>query len=452
MCIQVMGSYASVIVADGDSVLLDVGCHEYDKEPDYFVYSAGACATVPPSLYLLPPCYHAAENGKSDGYLSDSPRGNKGPKQQYLDQDATGLVRRGKDDFVVASLLNVSELLLLRNGEWSVTPVSIGHGKGSKDEELQLSWWGTHSVISVGGDGLLCFLQFGQGLVFTNVFDETPVFWRVPFPPTYEMVDSPRKCRGSSQDVCATSDGTVKLVSVYPRCCCDSSGATHCRHSSNAYIIKTWTLKMDDMKWVMDGMVDATELWALDAYKRLPHVQLAHPIVSLEDPNVIFFMVCERFNKRKRSHKNDRLILVDMKSKTLRSVCRYDGRSFIPGRIFFPSSVSDYFNSSRIWSVAKRGVDSEPPLLVIANQKLSDNTANLKVTSPGETILAALQEVPSLAREDVLKAYSILSHDSNGRRFRSLLGLPLSMRKDWLLMEIKTSEACSVCSACTANS
>ncbi|CAO2143448.1 unnamed protein product [Urochloa humidicola] len=79
----------------------------------------------------------------------------------------------------------------------------------------------------------------------------------------------------------------------------------------------------------MDGMVDATELWALDAYKRLPRIQLAHPIVSLDDPNVIFFMVSERFYKWKRSHKKDRLILVDMKSKTLRSVSRYDGLSFL---------------------------------------------------------------------------------------------------------------------------
>ncbi|CAL4985610.1 unnamed protein product [Urochloa decumbens] len=386
-------------------------------------------------------------------------------------------MRRGEDDFVVAWLIKMvvvdddsgdyggakgkrhaAELLLLRDGEWSVTRAAVGSGEGSNGGELRLSWWGTDSVVSVGGDGLLCFVQFGQGLMFTNVFDETPVVWHVPFPPALEMVDHPRKCRGSSQDVCATSDGTVRLVSVYPRCCCGSSGATHCRHSSNAYTIKTWTLKMDGMEWVMDGMVDGTELWALDAYKRLPRIQLAHPIVSLNEPHVIFFMVCEMFYKRKRSHKKDRLILVDMKSKTLRSVCRYDGRSFTHGRIFLPSSVSDYFNSSpscsdaaATSSVGKRSMDSEPPPLVIANQQFIDSTSNSKAASPEKTILAALRKVPGLAREDVLKAYSILSHDSNGRRFRSLLGLPVNMRKDWLLMEIKSSQACSFCSACTAN-
>jgi hypothetical protein len=41
---------------------------------------------------------------------------------------------------------------------------------------------------------------------------------------------------------------------------------------------------------------------------------------------------------------------------------------------------------------------------------------------------------------DELKAYSILVQD-NGRLFRSLLRLPKNMRKDWLLMEIKASQA-----------
>ena len=57
-------------------------------------------------------------------------------------------------------------------------------------------------------------------------------------------------------------------------------------------------------------------------------------------------------------------------------------------------------------------------------------------------ILAALQEIPNygMDRDDMLKAYSILSCD-NGWRFRYLLGLPKNLRKDWLLMEIKATKA-----------
>jgi hypothetical protein len=33
---------------------------------------------------------------------------------------------------------------------------------------------------------------------------------------------------------------------------------------------------MVDMAWVMDGIVDAAELWALDAYQGLPRLQLGY--------------------------------------------------------------------------------------------------------------------------------------------------------------------------------
>ncbi|KAL6656717.1 hypothetical protein ACP70R_004497 [Stipagrostis hirtigluma subsp. patula] len=56
-----------------------------------------------------------------------------------------------------------------------------------------------------------------------------------------------------------------------------------------------------------------------------------------------------------------------------------------------------------------------------------------KSSSPKE-IFAVLQEIPNLARDDLLRAYCILT--SNDRKFEALVALPLDMRKDWLLMEI----------------
>ena len=36
------------------------------------------------------------------------------------------------------------------------------------------------------------------------------------------------------------------------------------------------------MEWVKDGTVDATELWALDAYEGLPRIPLDRPVVSMD--------------------------------------------------------------------------------------------------------------------------------------------------------------------------
>jgi hypothetical protein len=41
-----------------------------------------------------------------------------------------------------------------------------------------------------------------------------------------------------------------------------------------------------NMEWVKDGIVDATELWALDA---VPCDPLDRPFVSLDEPEVICF-------------------------------------------------------------------------------------------------------------------------------------------------------------------
>ncbi|CAN6374480.1 unnamed protein product [Urochloa humidicola] len=71
--------------------------------------------------------------------------------------------------------------------------------------------------------------------------------------------------------------------------------------------------------------------------------------------------------------------------------------------------------------------------------------------SPEAMILAALEEIPGLNRDDLLKAYRILSHDGSGRRFRSLMGLPTHLRKDCVLLEIRASEACFICSSCSAD-
>nr|CAB3489293.1 unnamed protein product [Digitaria exilis] len=201
------------------------------------------------------------------------------------------------------------------------------------------------------------------------------------------------------------------------------------------------------MAWVMDGMVDATELWASDAYEGLPRVPLLCPLVSMEDPHIICFSLC--------GAKTQWLLLVDIRRKSLLSVyCRSDELSRISGRQLHLSMVSCYLDPNPSCrngaSSSKEGyTDLIPSLVMDAVDEARKNDAGNSAPSsckslpePGmhaSDILAGFQEVPSygLDRDDMVKAYNILGLD-NGRRIRSLLGLPKNMRKDWLLMEIKS--------------
>ncbi|CAN6362418.1 unnamed protein product [Urochloa humidicola] len=144
--------------------------------------------------------------------------------------------------------------------------------------------------------------------------------------------------------------------------------------------------------------------------------------------------------------------MVDTRRKTIQLVSRYPAGGWLPGRALVPSSVSDYLNShptrssdgtstgqgqTRLMDIEELRDDDYSRSLMVQHSRES----SLEPSVQASEILAVLQDIPRyrLCRDDMLKAYSILSH-GNGRRFRSLLGLPFNLRKDWLLLEIKGAD------------
>ncbi|XP_052135448.1 uncharacterized protein LOC127754036 [Oryza glaberrima] len=147
---------------------------------DYFFYNAGDGDDAgagdedpprrPPSLSLLP---------TYQGTNTKPPR---------LRGGSTGLlVRRCGDDdddeLVVAALLTEeyrrrdtlegAELVVLRSGEWSATPIApIVHDDGKGEE---LSYWETDMAVPVG-DRLLCYVDLYRGVILCgdDLFDEIP--------------------------------------------------------------------------------------------------------------------------------------------------------------------------------------------------------------------------------------------------------------------------------------
>nr|CAB3489271.1 unnamed protein product [Digitaria exilis] len=276
-------SFGTVLAVHGDSVLISISVRSQgdhgDRSLDHFVYGAGAASgesPKPPTLYRLPTYYHTEQK------LKNSVHGrNQGlPVQHRLQNHGTGVLRRGEDEFVVAELKmirRVAELLVLRHGQWSIERPSIT----IQDEgEVLISSWNTRSALPIG-DTHLCWVDLNQGLLFCNIFDESPVLRRVYFPMEAIEMEPGDGVAHSSRSVYVTRGNTVKFVGVFPRCCCGGAGTTQCERSRHAYTINTWTLRMDTMVWVMDGMVDATELWALDTYEGLPRVP---PVVPGHEP------------------------------------------------------------------------------------------------------------------------------------------------------------------------
>ncbi|CAN6374374.1 unnamed protein product [Urochloa humidicola] len=467
-----------ILAAHRDSLLIqarDRGTDTRRATVDHFVYNAGNAAADPPrlpSLSLLPPSYPADQEGirwsscswddmsRDLEYFADEEeiRWSFWDIGRYLDRKATGMLRHGKDEVVVAELqmvaashdtpeTYVAELFLFRSGEWSVKHPKISYG--SRDFCELPSLWTTNTVIPVS-DRQLCWVDLCCGVLFCDVFDEIPKMKFLPLP------RDPCYGQDSNRNVCVTDGGSaLKFVNIFPRCCCGSDGNVGCHRSLGAYTINTWTMRMSDMEWVKDGIVDATEIWGLDDYKslNLPRIMPTYPVVSMVEPYTICFLLTRALYDQdgftRDGDKDLWLIMVNMKSKTLSMVTQYSGGCrYIPTLI--PSNVSYYFNyypsscSDDGMSTGQSRIESPP--------NLRDNDANnTAMQSSCQTsaepaveaaeILAAHQELPSygLDRDDLLKAYRILSQ-GDGHRFRSLSMLPKNLRKDWLLMEIKASE------------
>ncbi|KAM0832345.1 hypothetical protein ACQ4PT_064966 [Festuca glaucescens] len=225
------------------------------------------------------------------------------------------------------------------------------------------------------------------------------------------------------RSVCATDGGGMRFVEVSPRCCCGCPGTTECARSRYAFCITTWALRMDDMTtWDKVGVVDCLELWSLPGYHGVvPHIRPQYPIVSLDDPDVLHFMV--RKNKYMDDVEGDlavRLIEFDTRRMELRSIFYYD-QERCPCPDFLVSAVSQYFDASSRSRNPARQKDTEleesqamPPKSTLPGMAA--------MASPQE-MLAVLREIPDLARDDMLKAYGVLAWDETQFKFRSVLQL-----------------------------
>uniref|UniRef100_A0A0E0CFH8 DUF1618 domain-containing protein n=1 Tax=Oryza meridionalis TaxID=40149 RepID=A0A0E0CFH8_9ORYZ len=378
----------SVIAAHGDSVLINIPSTTTRTASFASAAASDRSWARPPSLSMLPP-----------------------PPVEYTPfQDATGILRRGEDDLVVAELTVegklrhdtllgvVAKLLVFRSGEWGVKRAPINHGSGSgssssRGHDLPAPWPSETDMVVPVGDRLLCYVDLHHGvIIFSDVFDgHNPALRYVPFPvePPAERFhddeDDPRGYPNVSRTVGATGDsggggGALKFVDISPRCCCGSlsKGQTSCDRSSQAFVIRTWMLRIgddvngDDMAWEMDAMVDASELWSLDAYAGLPLVRPEYPVVSMDDPHLIRLAVtgARQEGGRTYSYETDEnyssLIMVDTRRKTMPSVppflhLPFNGETLV-------SRFSSYFNSNQSSNNGSGGalpskihVNIEPP-------------------------------------------------------------------------------------------
>ncbi|VAH98445.1 unnamed protein product [Triticum turgidum subsp. durum] len=185
-------------------------------------------------------------------------------------------------------------------------------------------------------------------------------------------------------------------------------------------------------------MVVSDELWSLPGYGGVPRIRPEYPIVSLDDPDVLCFMV-HKIGHHMEDVDGDhaiRMIEVDTKRMELRSVvCYDDDDDFSSPPEFIPSMISQYLDASSRSSrpPAKRHEQAPTTAAATIINRLNSSDNKAVMASPGE-ILAALREIGDLASDDMLRTYSVLACDVSQFKFKLLLALPKDMRNGYCLL------------------
>ncbi|KAF8711114.1 hypothetical protein HU200_029120 [Digitaria exilis] len=315
-----------VVAAHCDLVLLELSHEPCDHDSIHLLYRAGAAKR--PSLALLP----------ERDFLTKS-------EQLYTQQvfspysGDTCLVRRG--DILLVELYHMydrslqqdmAEFCLLRHGarQWELKePVPmIIQDEGSTERPRTRG--GRDTIVPLG-NRFVCWVRYETGFLLCDMGDEEcPKVRYVPLPPGVcwdpkEYDDGNPKY---SMNMGAAGDGAsvVRFVSVDPHCCCGGPGRSTCMRSRYAFTINTWTmnLSMDDpLVWVKDGEIDCEELWGQPGYEGLPKGHLQCPIVSLDDPNIVCFLVANFPFVSSYEDRKVWMIQLNIKTKALLSAVQY---------------------------------------------------------------------------------------------------------------------------------
>ncbi|KAL6653491.1 hypothetical protein ACP70R_009069 [Stipagrostis hirtigluma subsp. patula] len=252
------------VAAHGDSILLEMWAPM--KRPrgsssvpiDHILYQTGAAAGGPPSASLLPACYFPMQYERRRDVRDNARR---------MGTEDTGILRRGEGDLLVA--------------------------------QLELTYDEPYDTAE------LCVLRPGATRTrYTHGYD--------------------RPCMRRSWNMGAAGPCALRFVGIAPRCCCGGPGESTCARARFAFTVTTWTMALHTdkpMTWVKDGVLDCDELWSLPAYQGLPRVRLEYPVVSLDNPDVVCFMVCEDYSVSRKDQKMW-MVEVDTRRKALLSVVR----------------------------------------------------------------------------------------------------------------------------------
>ncbi|BAD72215.1 unknown protein [Oryza sativa Japonica Group] len=350
-------SYPYVIAAHDNVVLFQIISPDKYARPsaiDYFVYNANSSSSSNhhPSLTRLPVSYWRRRDTL---------------RPRIMSREGTCILScsNNSPSFVVAELERRScqssetNIYLFASGsdDWRVfRNVPIRHGDGL----AHLCWWTTDAVLSYHNRYMIWVDYLVAGMIVAKVAHPgrvdppEPVLWYVPLPVDpvdgnpYD-IDRGRGCPQASRSVCATHHG-IKFVNVNQH----GGGSSSSSSSSRSFSITLWSWREEDQTWGEDATLDADQLRDLDSENRLPNIQPEFPVVDMENPYAVCFLLNERYHTAD-PNATTWMIKVHMKKKVLLDCTGYSNkgspstaRRMSEGLSFISSEMPSYLSRKTI--------------------------------------------------------------------------------------------------------
>uniref|UniRef100_A0A0E0MKA9 DUF1618 domain-containing protein n=1 Tax=Oryza punctata TaxID=4537 RepID=A0A0E0MKA9_ORYPU len=226
--------------------------HEYPEE--YFVYTADA---LRPTLTRLPKFPDKRQRLAGDiGILSHA-------AATFMEWES------GEGSAAILHLQEIAKLSVLQcsvdrdldedntknNDRWVVKNLAMPFD--SQGDFGPRQW---KSKIAFAYAGKLYWADYNIGLICCDVMESSPKLQLVKFPVPVRKIElgvsGPDDNCGQPESfrTAGVSNGKIKF--------------DNCRSQPFAVIIRTWTLRMPEMVWELDDMLDVKELWASASFKK----------------------------------------------------------------------------------------------------------------------------------------------------------------------------------------
>ncbi|XP_048566753.1 uncharacterized protein LOC125546599 [Triticum urartu] len=342
------GKYGSsagtaLMAAHRDLILFQLVSMEGHITHDHFVCIASSDPAAGPHMELkrlpvctipmvLPPCSCEEQDTEEETPSCEEEDTEDATMRRVFFPNTLGLIRGREEEFAVAQLAMVTkirgahrmeaEVCVLRSrvsdpddhGMWELQKIPVQH---QSHEYLALDNWLTDAVVTF--NNYICWISYyAGGILFYDIFAETPNIFYLRLPTSNRPTTTQeRGFLEVNRSLCVTGD-LLKYTYILR----NDKRLYGPLKPRTGFTILTDTLSITetgDINCFHERVKIANELWHYNTSECLPRQALMYPLVSMDSPNIVHYLISEEGDKIDKVS----MVTLDMITQKVISIVSY---------------------------------------------------------------------------------------------------------------------------------